>query len=348
MYCANHVVRNLIKALNKYHVIKRFNKTFVKSNKKRFLQIVHPQYRHCHCGDKHDGGDCGCLKPVYHNTVARHNFHSALIQSGKSPETLAQHARDEHTEYTFCKKTLCSCGKCKGKEELDCKGKEYHTRHPIKCPMHSLAFEIECHYRASQAEKLIHPILGMGYTNQNEASHNVFIRYRAKTYHMERLHYIVSTNLGLLQSNMTYMFKEKGPGYHWILELFNRLNLPLFDGMKEAVVMANTDCMKKIEKSREKQTKTERVRLLMARKHEQAECQRWGKQQTIVHTYGKQDGSKSCKCGSTTHEPPAKTVHSERSNRVARVYGETMTFQTTVIATGRILLTLLVGVVVTT
>ena len=237
-------------------------------------------------------------------TVARRNIRSALIQAGNSAETfrkrmvvLAQHARHDHTECTFHRKILCTCGRCNGKEKLECKGREYHTRHPITCPMHSLAYEIECHYRASQTEKLIHPELGMGYTDQNEAFHNVFIRYRAKTYHMERLHYVVSTNLGLLQSNMTPMFKQKGAQYHWILELFERLNLPPFDGMKEAVLMANTDCMKRIEKSREKQTKSERVKRKLARDHEQAERQCWSQQQNIVHTYGK----KECKCGSTTH-----------------------------------------------
>ena len=38
-----------------------------------------------------------------------------------------------------------------------------------------------------------------------------------------------------------------------------------------------------------------------ARKHEQVERQCWNRQQAIVHTYGKQDSSKRCRCGSTTH-----------------------------------------------
>ena len=150
---------------------------------------------------------------MYHDSTARKNFRSGNCVEAfrKRMLALGKHVRDDHSQCNFHKISLCSCGKCGGKEQLDCRGKEYHTRHPITCPMHSLAYEIECHHVSKQAEKLIHPILGMGYTNQ---SHNVFIRYRSKTYHLERLHYILSTNLGLLQSNMTPNYKLKGPGYH--------------------------------------------------------------------------------------------------------------------------------------
>lgn len=307
MYCVNHVVRNHIKALNNYHSKKSFSKEFIKSAEKRFPQILDPKNQRCHCGNKHRRDDCGCLKPAYHNTSARINFRSALIQSGNCPETfrkrmltLPHHARDDHSQCEFHRTLLCSCGKCGGKV-MDCSGRDYHTKHPITCPMHSLAYEIECHHRSQQAEKLIHPVLGMGYTNQNEASHNVFIRYRSKSFHLERLHYILSTNLGLLQSNMTPNYELKGPGYHWILELFESLNLPLFDGMEEAILRSNHSRMKQIEKSRSKQAKTERIKRRHISEHEQAERKRWNKQQSIVHTYGEQDSSKRCRCGSTTH-----------------------------------------------
>ena len=58
----------------------------------------------------------------------------------------------------------------------------------------------ECHKRA---EMLVHSTLNRGHSNLLEASHNVFICFRPKHIDLERLHYVVSTELALLQSNMT-------------------------------------------------------------------------------------------------------------------------------------------------
>ena len=38
---------------------------------------------------------------------------------------------------------------------------------------------------------------------------------------------------------MTYLTGKKGTGYHWLLELFGRLKLPILDGMQEALEQAN-------------------------------------------------------------------------------------------------------------
>ena len=46
---------------------------------------------------------------------------------------------------------------------------------------------------------------------------------------------MVSTNLDLLQSNLSYMIKKHGVKYHWLLDLFTHLKLPIFDGMKEGL-----------------------------------------------------------------------------------------------------------------
>ena len=53
------------------------------------------------------------------------------------------------------------------------------------------------------ADSLVHPVLKRGHSNWLEASHSVFIRFRSKDINLERLHYEVSTNLALLESNMT-------------------------------------------------------------------------------------------------------------------------------------------------
>ena len=89
--------------------------------------------------------------------------------------------------------------------------------------------------RASQASKLVHPVLKRGHSNAVEASHNVLIRFRSKDISLERLHYHLSTNLGLLQANLTYMHAKHGTSYHWIPELYRRMKLPVFEGIVEAL-----------------------------------------------------------------------------------------------------------------
>ena len=46
---------------------------------------------------------------------------------------------------------------------------------------------------------------------------------------LQRLHYVISTNIGLLQANMSYMYTINGPTYHWMLELYSHLGLPIFE-----------------------------------------------------------------------------------------------------------------------
>ena len=70
-------------------------------------------------------------------------------------KALARHARNEHEldggRRDFHLPRVCSCGKCKDKEELQCEGKDYHTKYLLSCPFHSLAYEIECHERVEMA-----------------------------------------------------------------------------------------------------------------------------------------------------------------------------------------------------
>lgn len=82
-------------------------------------------------------------------------------------------------------------------------------------------------------------MLGRGHSNYPEASHNVLTRFRAKDKYLQRIHYTVSTNMGLLQSNLTWLGKTRGMSYHWLLDIFSRLKLPIFDGMAEGLRSAN-------------------------------------------------------------------------------------------------------------
>ena len=85
------------------------------------------------------------------------------------------------------------------------------------------------------AEQVIDPGLGKGHSNLPESTFSVLTKFRAKDINLHREHYEASTNLGLIQSNMTWCFKERGPGYHWIVDLYSRLGLPILDGIQQMV-----------------------------------------------------------------------------------------------------------------
>ena len=79
---------------------------------------------------------------ILSNSESAHDFAEAL-------KVLPRHASDEHKwdggKCTFHELKVCSCGKCEDDADLKCDGKDYHTRQILKCPMHSLAYKIECH-----------------------------------------------------------------------------------------------------------------------------------------------------------------------------------------------------------
>ncbi len=57
------------------------------------------------------------------------------------------HTRGTHTwdggECDFHPLHVCSCGKC-ATDELQCPGKDYESANVLTCPLHALAYELEC------------------------------------------------------------------------------------------------------------------------------------------------------------------------------------------------------------
>ena len=118
---------------------------------------------------------------------------------------------------------------------MKCQGQPYRSAHPLKCQFHGLAYEIECAKRAKNAKSVIDPELGKGHSNLPEATFSVLTKFRAKDTNLHQKHYQASTNLGLIQSNMSWLFKEKGAQYHWIVDLYSRMGLPILSGIQEMV-----------------------------------------------------------------------------------------------------------------
>ena len=177
------------------------------------------------------------------------------------------------------------------KETIECKGKAYKTRFRLDCKFHALLYEIECHERANQAEELIHPVLKRGHSNALEASHNVFIRFRLKDVFLHRLHYHLSTNLALLQSNLTYMHAKFGTKYHWIPEVYRHMGLPVFEGVQEALERPSVQQKGKSERAQTTPVKRRRVELKNMRVQDGIRRSDWTKKCGRGHTYGGDDKS---------------------------------------------------------
>jgi len=200
MLCAGHAARSHEKQLKSLQKRKRF------SEEKKKYRDKYPKVDSavCHCKQKHAyKRGCGCFSNGFIRQ-ARANFSLALYAAETDADKFARcmrqlgehHARGEHEweggHCDFHSLKCCSCGKCSD-SDVKCTGKPYKTKSPLKCPFHSLAYQIECNRRASQSNVLVHPIVGKGHTHLVEAAHSVFTKFRSKDQNLHRLHYNVST-----------------------------------------------------------------------------------------------------------------------------------------------------------
>ena len=244
MKCGGHVGRAHAKALKDLKPKKEFDTGYIAKHKDEFPDVEKVV---CCCKGKRHSAKCGCLTDGFIES-ARRNLFCAITQCGNNATAFDQrmrdlgryHARGIHKwdggECDFHPLLVCCCGKCE-KDDMKCPGKEYQSTNVLTCPLHALAYEIECNHRADHAREIIDPELGRGHSNACEATFTVFPKFRPKDVGLQRLHYQASTNLALIQSSMTYLYTKRGPDYHWILDLFERMGLPLFDGMKEQVCL---------------------------------------------------------------------------------------------------------------
>ena len=58
---------------------------------------------------------------------------------------------------------------------------------------------------------------------------------------------------------MTYMWDKRGKEYHWIPELYKRLDLPLYEGMEEAYEKVNIQRKRRLEKVKGCAAKSKRI-----------------------------------------------------------------------------------------
>ena len=318
--CGGHYSRAHYNQLKKLKQKKRFGLVEQSKYKDKYPDVLHLT---CKCTVYHKQG-CGCFTDPF-ITLARRRLFCALVDAETDPnamrarlEMLAHHACDEHEweggKCDFHPLILCSCGNCTN-ETLKCDGRRYETMNKLKCEFHKLAYKIELHNRSKQADQVIAPELGRGHTNQLESANSALIKFRQKSWNIQRLHYHASTNLGLLESNLTFMHSIRGTKCHWLPELYDELGLPDFDGVK-AFYKAKSRAR---EARRQKCQPVEYKKGVAVGKHrhrvtEQQKRQEYNMSQKQSHTYKSNVGysiqcetktntnkKKTCVCGSTNH-----------------------------------------------
>ena len=246
MKCGGHVGRAHGHALKDLKAKKEFTSDYKRKNKEKFPQVDSVT---CCCKGKQHTAGCGCISDSFIQ-AAKRNLFCAITQCGNSASLFAErmrnlgryHARGIHQweegQCDYHPLIVCSCGTCPAEEELACDGKVYESKSVLRCELHALAYEIECNHRAEQAFEIIDPELGRGHSNQCEATFSVVAKFRPKDTNLRRLHYQSSTNLGLIQSNMTFLYERHGSDYHWVLDLYKRMGLPELEGMRDLVSLS--------------------------------------------------------------------------------------------------------------
>ena len=129
---------------------------------------------------------------------------------------------------------------------------------------------------------------------------------------------------------MTWCHQNRGESYHWLLDLYQRLKLPVTTAVVDALRKANQERMAALMRKQSDGGKRKRICQKIARTEEQQERKKWTRRQAIIHTYGTDDpeiddedgdaeeavseaerivgsddrtivSGRKCKCGSTNH-----------------------------------------------
>ena len=123
--------------------------------------------------------------------------------------------------------------------------------------------------------------MGRGHSNLCEAAFNVLPRYRAKSLAIHRLSYITLSNWGLIMSC--------SPDPSPYVSLFQRMGLPILDGMEEIWKEDMEGRLKALGEKKTDKVKRYRNEMKSARVAEQQERKQWTKRQQIIHSYGNQE-----------------------------------------------------------
>ena len=77
--------------------------------------------------------------------------------------------------------------------------------------------------------------------------------------------------------------KVRGGDYHWIVDLYKRLKLPVVRAVVQALKKAVKERATELEKQKLEESKRKRIQHKVARAEDQAERRRWVKRQSLQH-----------------------------------------------------------------
>ena len=290
--CGNHFAKNHKKRLIELKGMKTFDDKMINRYKVSSKQIKIK----CHCEKRHRKG-CGCFDDDFVRKAAA-CFKQSLSSAGMDSRAFADNLMNVATKHyrgihewdgghcDFHRLMVCSCGSCSDPDDLECNGKPYESKYVLTCPFHALAYELECRYCSTHADNLIDPELGKVNTNIVEASHNVLVRFRSKDWNIARLHYEVSTNLGLIQSCMTHLYRKRGPDYHWVVDVLTQMELPISSGVPAILKMLNNKRQEILGNQKTESWKLKRQRYIKRRKvYNRKRRQAWSKTAGKDHDY---------------------------------------------------------------
>lgn len=104
------------------------------------------------------------------------------------------------------------------------------------------------------------------------------------SYVCRHMHYMSSTNAGLWQGNMTWCLKVKEDKYHWVTDLYDRLNLTVIPAITEALIKCVQDRADELVKQWTEARKQQQIKMKVARTENQEARKKWVKQQAVRHT----------------------------------------------------------------
>ena len=131
------------------------------------------------------------------------------------------------------------------------------------------------------------------------------------------------------------VLKVRGNNYHWVIDLYQRLNLPVIPAVVQALIKCVQDRAAELNKQHTEARKQQRIRMKVARTEDQEARKKWVKQQAVRHSNGgdsedEEDGDgqlvsdvneiigneddllvvsgRKCCCGSTWHQ---RTSHKD-------------------------------------
>lgn len=90
---------------------------------------------------------------------------------------------------------------------------------------------------------------------------------------------------------MSWCYDVRGPNYHWVIDLFEQLQLPVVPAVIEVLQKEVAERMKKVVRGKTDHKKKGRIQMKVARAEEQEAQKKWVKKQALQQSYGREEES---------------------------------------------------------